>query len=81
MIFQEPMTADPVLSIGYQLTEPLIQHKKYELMMRILARHTLGDKDFEEIKNAVLGRKRKINGALKRSIKICPYRTDKINIL
>jgi|YelNatPaOPRAMG01_1025707.scaffolds.fasta_scaffold02222_5 peptide/nickel transport system ATP-binding protein len=86
MIFQEPMTAlNPVLSIGYQLTEPLIQHKKYELMMRILARHTLGDKDFEEIKNAVFGEEKErlmelskdpLKYALIEQIKSIYYRKD-----
>ncbi|MGB9815594.1 MAG: ABC transporter ATP-binding protein [Thermoplasmata archaeon] len=86
MIFQEPMTAlNPVLSIGYQLTEPLLQHKKYDLMMRIIARHTLGEVDFNEIKNAVFGEKKErlaelskdsLKAALIEQIRSIYYRKD-----
>ncbi len=55
MIFQEPMTAlNPVLTIEYQLTEPLLEHKKYDLMMRVLSRHLLDENTFNEIKSYVL---------------------------
>ena len=54
MIFQEPMTAlNPVLSVEYQLTEPILEHMKYELMMRILSRHIVDENTFNEIKNLV----------------------------
>ncbi|MDP8012452.1 MAG: ATP-binding cassette domain-containing protein, partial [Thermoplasmata archaeon] len=59
MIFQEPMTAiNPVLSIGYQLTEPLLQHQKKELASRIFARQKITNEVFMDIKNAVLSENR-----------------------
>lgn len=61
MIFQEPMTAiNPVLSIGYQLTEPLIFHQKQELATRVLARHKVSRDEFQTIKNAVMSENKEV---------------------
>jgi len=61
MIFQEPMTAiNPVLSIGYQLTEPLIFHQKQELATRVLARHKVSKEEFQTIKNAVMSENKEV---------------------
>lgn len=58
MIFQEPMTSlNPVLSIGYQLTEPLIYHSKKELAQRILSRIDTNEANFNDMIDAVLNNK------------------------
>ncbi|MGC8691797.1 MAG: ABC transporter ATP-binding protein [Thermoplasmata archaeon] len=58
MIFQEPMTAlNPVLKIGYQLTEPLIYHSKNDLAMRILSRIDINNANFSDMVDAVLNNK------------------------
>jgi len=61
MIFQEPMTAiNPVLSIQYQLTEPLLHHQKKELAIRILARQKVNQEDFMAIKNAIMSENKEV---------------------
>ncbi len=86
MIFQEPMTAlNPVLSIGYQLTEPILEHQRKQLAQRILARETLSDERFVEIKNAVFSGDKKsqekfsndaISMAMVQQMNSIFYRTD-----
>lgn len=54
MIFQEPMTAlNPVLSVGRQLTEPLLTHQREELLLRIISRVDVQKQDLEEIRDAM----------------------------
>ncbi len=50
MVFQEPMTAlNPLLQIGYQITEALLAHSSINLAKRILSRINLTEDDVREI--------------------------------
>lgn len=51
MIFQEPMTAlNPVLPIGRQMTEPIVVHRRKELIERIISRIEVTEDGLREIK-------------------------------
>ncbi|MCL4326386.1 MAG: ABC transporter ATP-binding protein [Candidatus Thermoplasmatota archaeon] len=55
MIFQEPMSSlNPVYTIGFQLTEPLVVHSKEMLATRLLAKARISNDTFKKLKISVL---------------------------
>lgn len=55
MIFQEPfLSLNPVLSIGDQLTEPILLHNAYELTESIVRRETISLKDVTDFAEEIL---------------------------
>jgi peptide/nickel transport system ATP-binding protein len=50
MIFQEPMTSlNPVYSIGFQISEVLITHRKHYLLARVQARNRADAEDLKSV--------------------------------